>query len=80
MLFRSGKSKFMPNAIEYSQLHFTVLKHIDEITPYMVEHVAFLEVMHPIVVRLTKSTVISSTTGSRSGYVMLKHLILKLVF
>ena len=43
----AGKSKFRPNAIEYSQSHFTVLKHMDEITAYMVEHVAFLEAMHP---------------------------------
>jgi len=43
----AGKSKFRPNAIEYSQAHFTVLKHMDEVTAYMDEHVAFLEAMHP---------------------------------
>ena len=43
----SGKIKITPSAIEYSHAHFCVLKHMDQVTPYMEEHNALLKAMHP---------------------------------
>ena len=43
----SGMFKFMPTNTEYSQAHFTVINHMNEITPYMEEHIALLQAMYP---------------------------------
>lgn len=43
----SGLVKFRPTNTEYSQAHFTVMNHMNEITPYMEEHIALLQAMYP---------------------------------
>jgi hypothetical protein len=36
----SGRVKFRPTSTEYNQAHFSVMNHMEEITPYMKEHIA----------------------------------------
>ena len=43
----TGRIKVTPTAIQYDQAHFTVMKHMEEVTPYMEEHIGVLRAMHP---------------------------------
>ena len=43
----AGKIKIIPTATEYCQAHFTVLKHTNDVTPYMKEHIQTLQETHP---------------------------------
>ena len=45
--YGTGKTKICPTAIEYAQAHFTVLKHMDVVTPYVEEHIAHLKNKYP---------------------------------
>jgi hypothetical protein len=43
----SGRAKFRPTSTEYNHAHFSVMNHMEEITPYMKEHIAILKAIHP---------------------------------
>jgi hypothetical protein len=43
----SGRVKFRPTSTEYNQACFSVMNHMEEITPYMKEHIAILQAIHP---------------------------------
>ena len=45
--YGTGKTNICPTGSEYAQAHFTVLMHMDVVTPYVEEHIAHLKNMYP---------------------------------
>jgi hypothetical protein len=43
----SGRVKFRPTSTKYNQAHFFVINHMEEISPYMKEHISILQAIRP---------------------------------